>query len=182
MRKITERKVFLGALTPDGFVSFFSQIEDCYGLKKLYILKGGSGFGKSTLIKKFVAGLIKKHKDKNLTITHLICSADPNSTDGAIIHELGLAIIDGTSPHITDPKYPGLIGEIVDLAHCIDKTKIKTTPEELKPLMDKKAECYKNAIAELTKARNIHMVIESKMTGCLEFDKVDEVLEKLLNE
>ena len=43
------------------------------------------------------------------------CSADPESVDGIVIPSLNIACIDGTAPHIVDPKNPGAVDEIIHL-------------------------------------------------------------------
>ena len=178
-KKAIERKIFMGANTADGFVGWFDEIVDNYDLKKIYIIKGGSGVGKSTLIRRFAEGLQKIHK--TLTIDYLMCSADPSSYDGAIIHELGVAIMDGTSPHITDPKYPGVVEEIVDLAQFIDKAKVGATKEVFKEIMSKRRDCFLRAYDELKKARELHRKVEAFMTPAVDFERVDEVMEKLVS-
>ena len=182
MAKVTERKIFMGANTADGFVGFFDQIVDNYELKKIYIIKGGSGVGKSTFIKKFAQTMTQMFgKTKQLTIDYLMCSADPGSYDGAIIHEMGVALIDGTKPHITDPKYPGMVEEILDFAQFIDFAKIKATQAELKEMMARRAECFERAKIELEKARQLHRKVESYITPAVDFSKVDELFKQLVN-
>lgn len=43
------------------------------------------------------------------------CSSDNNSLDGVVIPALGIALMDGTAPHIVDPKNPGCVDEIIHL-------------------------------------------------------------------
>lgn len=174
----------MGANTPDGFVGFFDKMADNYPLKKLYILKGGSGVGKSTFIRNFAQHFITQatQTEAKLTVDYILCSADPDSYDGAILHEAGIAIIDGTSPHITDPKYPGLVEEIIDLAQFIDTKKIRATREKIRVLQDKRKECFRRATAELAQARIIHAEVETIFTASVDFKKVDRLLEKLISE
>jgi hypothetical protein len=47
------KHVFLSGNTCDGFTNFFGGLIDSYGLKRLYILKGGSGVGKSNFMQNF---------------------------------------------------------------------------------------------------------------------------------
>jgi len=178
MTKIIERNIFMGSNTADGFVGYYNQIVDNYPIDKLYILKGGSGVGKSTFIRKFAGAIIDAAKQDQtpLTVDYLICSADPSSVDGAIIHEHGIAILDGTYPHITDPKYPGLVEEIIDLAQFIDPTKIKISKDELQTMMAQRKDCFMRAYKELHTARELHHKVESIMTPSVDFKKVDEVL------
>ena len=181
MSKIITRKIFLGANTPDGFVGFFETMVDDYNLEKLYILKGGSGVGKSTFIRNFTNQIIEIYKDKtNLTIDYILCAADPSSYDGVIIHELRIGIIDGTRPHIADPKYPGLVDEIIDLAQFINPTKITANREELRTLIDQRKQCFVRATQELYNAREIHKQVESEFIPAMNFKRVNKVLTKLV--
>ena len=176
-----ERKFFISANTADGLVSFFDGIIDAYDLKKLYILKGGSGIGKSTFIKNFAKAF--EANSPNNHIDYFYCSGDPASLDGAIITNLGIGIVDGTAPHILDPKYPGVIDEIVNLGEFIDETKIKTKAK-LKITIDainkKKKMLYSQAFASLAEARKVHKELESYYSGCTDFGKVDALLQKIL--
>ena len=173
-----ERKLFLGANTPDGFVGYFDKIIEMYNLKKLYILKGGSGVGKSTFIKKFAEVFLAK--DKTLDVNYFYCSADPNSLDGAIIENLNVGIIDGTAPHITDPHYPGLIDEIIDLSQFIDPKKLACTREQIDEITAAKRKHYYNATAHLSKAREQHMQLEALYKPAVDFKRIDELLARLI--
>ena len=89
----------------------FGEIFSPDKLEKVYIIKGGPGTGKSHLIKSLAAAA----KEKNYDIEYFHCSADVNSLDGIIINDIKTAIIDGTAPHVTDPKYPGAVDIIVNV-------------------------------------------------------------------
>lgn len=179
MGKVVERKIFMGANTAEGFVGWFDQIVDNYDLKKIYIIKGGNGVGKSTFIKNFTQR-VGESGARPLTIDYLMCSADPNSFDGAIIHELGVAILDGTKPHIVDPKYPGVVEEIIDFARFIDSSKVSATKEQLRELMAERKQCFERAYVELRKARELHKKVESFMTPAVDFSGVDGLLDMLV--
>ena len=179
MKNITTRKIFLGSNTPDGFIGFMDSMVDNYPLEKIYILKGGSGVGKSTFIKRFADKVIAVNPEEKLTIEYIMCSADPTSFDGVIIHELGIAIIDGTNPHITDPKYPGVVEEIIDLAKFLDTSKLSVSKEHLRTLMNERKECFARAYHELNKARDLHMQVEKLMSGAMDFQKVDALLNEI---
>ena len=51
-------RFFLGANSPRGFVSLFSQLEHGEEAWRMFVMKGGPGSGKSTLMKKVAARLI----------------------------------------------------------------------------------------------------------------------------
>lgn len=183
---LKERKIFLGGNTPDGFVGFYDQVVDMYDLKKLYILKGGSGVGKSTFIRNFITKVVhhaqQQSVDGPLTIDWIYCSQEPTSLDGAIIHELKLGIIDGTRPHMTDPKYPGIVDQIIDLAQFIDNTKLINRKQELQLLMTKKKSHYNKAYEQLSKARQYHNKIEAIYTPCVDFNDMNKLLDRLVEE
>lgn len=86
---------FLGANTPDGFYSLFDSFLKEPQLRDVYVIKAGPGTGKSTFMKRIAAALT----GKDLTIHYITCSSDPASLDGIYVPELGMAVVDGTSPH-----------------------------------------------------------------------------------
>lgn len=48
-------------------------------------------------------------------IDHIYCSSDSNSLDGIIINNRKTAVVDGTSPHVIEPKAPGAVEEYINL-------------------------------------------------------------------
>ena len=171
---VNDRNLFLGANTADGFIGFYDKIVDMYDLKKLYILKGCPGGGKSTFIRKFAEAF------ENHPREFLICSGDPNSLDGVIIPDLKLGIIDGTAPHTVDPKYPGVVDEIVNLGEFIDFKKVTAGRRTLKELYGKKAENYKKAYMHLAAARRIHRKIESLYKNAIDFEGINLKLSQII--
>lgn len=88
-------RFFLGANSPDGFVSFYESLIDLDTANEVYIIKGGPGAGKSSFMKRAAAGLT----EAGLTTEFIVCSADPDSLDGVVFPEIGVAFVDGTQPH-----------------------------------------------------------------------------------
>lgn len=104
-------RFFLAANSPRGFVSFFDELYNPYTDRQPYIIKGGPGTGKSTLMKKIAAALAASGKSTE----EIYCSSDPQSLDGLICPEISFAIGDGTSPHVLEPKFPGAAENIINL-------------------------------------------------------------------
>ena len=121
---------FLGANTPFGFISLFDELYNPYENCRAYIIKGGPGTGKSTLMKKVCA----QAESRGLTTEKVYCSSDPDSLDGFIIPELGVSIADGTSPHTLEPKFPGACENIINLGECWDKAKLRNNADEIRTL------------------------------------------------
>jgi hypothetical protein len=101
-------KLFAGANTPEGFVSFFGDIAGM-NPNRVFIIKGGPGVGKSTFMSKIANDLIKMGYD----LEYYHCASDPDSLDAMVVPALGVAIMDGTAPHMIDPQYPGAVEELI---------------------------------------------------------------------
>lgn len=129
------------ANSADGFYSLYGEAYNEDDFKRLYILKGGPGTGKSTLLDSLAA---RAERD-GYEFETLLCSSDPASLDGIIIRSLGIAVIDGTPPHSQDPRYPGVCGEIINLGEFWDGGTLRRERRELEALFSQKAESYARA-------------------------------------
>jgi len=161
---VMERMIFMGANTPDGFTGFYDQIQKNYNLKKFYVLKGPGGSGKSTFIKKFVKKL------GSTQVEWLVCSGDPKSMDGAIMHDIGIAIVDGTEPHVVNS------GDIINLWKFVDDG------IDIYKYKKQKTKYYKLAYKYLGKARHAHNQIEDAYKGRVNFKEIDKLLEQVIME
>lgn len=110
MSKGRIREVYPGGNTSLGFYSYYDNIIGP-DATRIIIIKGGPGVGKSSFMKGLAADLNERGFDVELH--H--CSSDNNSLDGVVFPQIGVALIDGTSPHIVDPKNPGAVDEIIHL-------------------------------------------------------------------
>ena len=171
-----DKHLFLGANTADGLVHYFDRLVEMYDLKKLYILKGGNGVGKSTLMRKFARAF-----EDQCSITYLYCSGDPKSLDAVVIESLQVAIVDGTHPHPLEPKYPGLIDEIINLGEFIDSSKLTVTKSKIDEITAKKRAAYSAAFKKLSEARELHKKIEEFYTPAVDFKRVDELCDELIS-
>ena len=107
--------IFLGANTGRGFRSLYDETIDSLDPERLYILKGGAGCGKSSLMKRVAA----EGSARGLRVLRILCSGDPDSLDGVFLPDLGAALFDGTSPHVLEPDLVGQRGFYVDLSRFI---------------------------------------------------------------
>lgn len=113
-------RYFLCANTPQGFVSRMDQLADPEDGWRLFILKGGPGCGKSTMLSAVAEALGKL--DAHMELIH--CAADPDSLDAVIFPSLRVAVADGTPPHSIEPNYPGAFESLIDLTVCWDEQKL----------------------------------------------------------
>ena len=88
-------RYFLGANSPQGFYSLYSELLPPETASAVYILKGGPGCGKSTLMGRVAEQLARAGE----TVEYILCSGDPASLDGVVLPRLGAALVDGTAPH-----------------------------------------------------------------------------------
>jgi len=129
---------FAAANTSHGFKSYFGEIFSPLKFEHIYILKGGPGVGKSTLMKKVAV----KAGELGLSPTLYHCSSDPYSLDGVVIEKLGTAILDGTSPHTVDPTAAGVRETIVNMGECWDTGKLYESGRRIIELIKEKSACY----------------------------------------
>ncbi len=135
------RHMYPGGNTPNGFFSHYQYIIDNTTARRIFVLKGGPGTGKSTLMRKL--GLELAKRDFNIEFMH--CSSDNNSLDGIVIPELKIAMLDGTSPHMVDPVYPGTVDEIINLGQFWREEGFAESREAILILNKKIKGCYATA-------------------------------------
>ncbi|MCQ2435559.1 MAG: hypothetical protein MJ101_01490 [Clostridia bacterium] len=125
--KTNRTSYFAAAPTSDGFDSNFGEIFAPEKFDTLYVLKGGPGCGKSTLMKRIASEAQRRNTD------HIVyyCSADTSSLDGVILPQLATAVVDGTAPHTVDAAYPGAVEIIVDLGACFDRKRLSEVRDRI---------------------------------------------------
>ena len=132
---------FAAANTENGFYSLFDEIFSPERLRRIYILKGGPGSGKSTMMKTIGA----QAEQRGWETEYIDCSSDPDSLDGILIPALQTAVLDGTSPHIQDPVYPGAVERTVNLGAAFDSAGLEKKREQIHTLIGRKKEYYQTA-------------------------------------
>ena len=70
-------------------------------------------------------------EDNLQAVEYLHCSSDPDSLDGIVCRELGFAMVDGTRPHIVDPKLPGTADSILNLGVFLDEGVLSKKKEDI---------------------------------------------------
>ena len=151
------RHMFAGTITPNGFVHFFKQIMPLERARARYFLKGSSGSGKSTFIKK-IAALLDAN---NFNVDLFHCANDIDSLDALSVDSLGLCMIDSTAPHPLDPEIHIAIDKVIDFAEFIDKQKISPFADEIKDLLLKKEALSGEILGYLSIAGKIYSVNNS---------------------
>lgn len=143
---------FLGSNTPQGFVSRFDQLGTPLDGWHKFVIKGGPGTGKSSLMKK-VAQALQEAGDPLVEQIH--CSSDPDSLDGVISNKFKISIADGTPPHVIEPKYPGAFESVVNLTDCWDEDRLQRDRREIVDLCAKNSACHDRCCRFLTAASSL---------------------------
>lgn len=145
------RHLFPGNNTSQGFFSYFAYILPLPQTKRFYCLKGGPGVGKSTLLKHIGDRMALEGFD----LEYMHCASDPDSLDGLVIPALGVALVDGTAPHVTDPVYPAAVDEIVNLGEYWDDEGIRENRDEIVRISGENKQQYKHAYKYLAAAKSL---------------------------
>ena len=101
---------FLGANSKDGFYSLYGGFC-CAPGDYLTVIKGGPGTGKSGFMRK----IGRAAEARGLDAEYVLCSGDPDSLDGVYIPALHRGWVDGTAPHVIEPRRFGIDGDYVNL-------------------------------------------------------------------
>jgi hypothetical protein len=165
---------FAGGNTAKGFYSLYD--SNLKGLERLFILKGGPGSGKSTIMKK----IGQEWLDKDYDIEYLHCSSDNDSIDGVIIPALKIGIVDGTAPHVIEPKAPGAIEEYVNLGAAWDSQQLASERAAIIKLTNARSKSFEKAYTLFAEALKIHDEWEDIYKSNIDFAKLNGLTNKLI--
>ena len=160
------------------FRSNFEKIFSLQKLEKLFVIKGGPGTGKSTIMKK-----LAKEFSNCSDITNILCSSDPGSLDGLILSKNGVsvAIADGTSPHAIEPTYPGAFEDIINLGESFNFEELGNKKNEIINLvLDKKNE-YKKAYFMLGVAGDLYEYVSKYLLNNDIYIEAEDITKKIID-
>ncbi|MGM9521093.1 MAG: hypothetical protein ACI3VB_01270 [Oscillospiraceae bacterium] len=126
MEKNFEARFFLGSNSPTGFFSLYDGFTDPE-TDMLYIIKGGPGSGKST----FMRTIAEKVHNAGQPVEYIHCSGDPDSLDGVYFPTMNTGYVDGTAPHVIEPKYAGVSETYVNIGAFYDTDALSQKKEEI---------------------------------------------------
>lgn len=172
----TVRHYYAGGNTAKGFYSFYdSVLKD---LDRLYILKGGPGTGKSTLMKNIGSMM----EEKGYSVEYLHCASDNNSIDGVLLPDHEIGIVDGTAPHVIEPKAPGVIEEYVNLGEAWDSKKLRKFKNEILELNNRITEKFTAAYQSFENSLLAHDDIEDIYITNMDFNEADALTNELISQ
>ncbi len=126
-------RYFLGNNTGRGFVENYT--SELKGKRRVVLLKGGPGTGKSSILKR----IAKEARDRGYDYELWYCSGDPDSLDGVYVKDTNAIVMDATAPHATGADLPVMRDKIYDLATSLSCDKLDKHRADIeKCIFDKK--------------------------------------------
>lgn len=158
------RHLFPGGNTPQGFFSYYNYIVPA-DTGRIFVFKGGPGTGKSTFMKRIGNTLA----DMGYAVEFHHCSSDNNSLDGVVVPALEVAFIDGTAPHIVDPRYPGCVDEVINLGDFWNGPQITANKQNIISCTALIGENFQRAYRYLAAAKAVYDDWEALSSKALDF-------------
>lgn len=170
------KNYYAGGNTAKGFQSLFD--SNLNNLERVFILKGGPGTGKSSLMKK----VGEEWVNKGYSIEYLHCSSDNQSIDGVINRELQVGIVDGTAPHVIEPKAPGAVEEYVNLGEAWDSNKLAVHKKEILELSEQVSNSFQRAYQLFAEGLKIHDEWEVFYIKNMDFKEANKLTEEVIQQ
>lgn len=164
-----EQCYFSGSNSGDGFHNYFDGVVPMWAhLNRYFMIKGGPGVGKSTLMKR----VAEKAEEAGEEVERFYCSGDPDSLDAVRLVKRGVVFADATSPHAMDPQFPGAVEEIVNLGEQIDRNRIIKYRDEVEALTKKNKSSYRRGYAFLHAAKALEEERYREIADCADKEKL----------
>lgn len=173
---LSVKHYFVCANSSAGFWNFFPEALE--PMERVYILKGGPGTGKSTLMKRLGTYLWEKGED----VDYIHCSSDPASLDGVLFRRQKLAVVDGTAPHIIEPTAPGAKEEYLNLGTLWDSKKLIPHRGEILRYQDWISNCYTGVYRFLAEAKEIHDKWERVYRENTDYQRLNQLTQEFLDQ
>ena len=169
-----EEKYFVASNSADGFCSYYKNAFDIEKFNRIYAIKGGSGTGKATFMKK----VAREAEKRGFSVRYIYCSSDAESLDAVIIKDLGIAVLDGTAPHIYEPRLVGAVDTIVDLGRFLNEGRLFSKREQINSLSKKKGGHFTAAYKYLAAYRELSENMEKLIIPAVNFDKIRKYISR----
>ncbi|RXT08113.1 PRK06851 family protein [Ammoniphilus sp. CFH 90114] len=166
---------YAGGNTARGFKHFYD--SNLQGLDRLFILKGGPGTGKSSLMK----SIAEKYSQQGYNLELLHCSSDNDSIDGVLIPGLKVGIVDGTAPHVIEPKAPGAVEQYVNLGSAWDVEKLFVHKNQIQKISAQVSTTFENAYSLFAQALKIHDEWEKIFIENMNFSEANKLTLELID-
>lgn len=169
-----KEKYFAASNSSEGFCSYYDGVFNPEKLYKIYVIKGGSGTGKAFFMKE----IAKAAELNGFSVRYIYCSSDAQSLDGIIINEQKIAVLDGTAPHVYEPKYIGAVEVFVNLAEFLDERILTASRKIIEKISNEKKLGFEKVYRELKAYQVLTQNIETLILPCLKLEKIKKYVQR----
>jgi len=170
--------MFPGGNTSRGFFSYYSYILEQEEAKRIIVIKGGPGVGKSSFMKKIAEEML----DRGYDVEYMHCSSDNNSLDGLVIPSIKVALLDGTAPHVVDPQNPGVVDEIIHLGDYWNESGMRANRDAVLRENKEVGRFFARAYRYIKAAAEVYEDTAVINSWAMDDAKVNAVSEKLISD
>jgi hypothetical protein len=110
----------------------------------------------------------KEMQERGFDVEYHHCASDNESLDGLVVPALGIAFMDGTAPHIVDPRHPGAVDEIIHLGSFWNEAGMRRNKGSIIKLSAEIGRLFKQAYRLLAVAKVYLEALES-------YDNLDSI-------
>lgn len=167
------KEYFAGGNTADGFINYLPYAAE--GRKRIWILRGCPGCGKSTFMRRIYALASEQGCECEL----IRCSSDPQSLDGVVIPEMSFAVFDGTAPHTLGVKYPLVLEREIDLS-AFSSEPANCVRQAVTELSDRKKALYRRGYMLLRSAELLKNAFHDSAAEYIRTDKLRSFVSRRL--
>jgi hypothetical protein len=165
-----ERRLFAGAVTPQGLVNFYPSILQ--GISSFHFLTGDPGSGKSFLLEQIRNAVLQA----GYSVEVYCCAFDPRRIDAVVVPDGKVAFLKATYPHSfsLSPAETGHTRDIIALSRYAKPRELKSTAAERNESLDRFWQIVHGAVEVLRKAKRVHDRLEEYYIGAMDFELVAE--------
>ena len=180
LRHLDEDCCFAASNSAHGFHSFYAEFFDDVDVERVFVIKGGPGTGKSRFMREVSAYAAARGWQSRM----IYCSSDADSLDGVILQkgERRWALLDGTSPHVYEPKSPGVREELINLGEFWDSDRLVASREEIGRQNRIKQEGYRRAYRYLSAYSSILENYKSRILPHVRMQSISDYAKKLISQ
>ena len=161
-------KYFIASNSADGFCSYYASAFESSKFSSIYVIKGGPGTGKSFFMKE----VARRAEERGMSVRYIYCSSDPDSLDAIIIPEMALAILDGTHPHIYEPRLVGTVESILDFGAFLNTDMLKKSRKTIEIITSQKQRGFERLYRYLAAYRELCENVYSLVKPCVKIEKI----------
>ncbi len=172
-------RFFISANSGEGFYSLYDSVFQNEKFDKIYVIHGGPGTGKSTLMHR----ISESAKQVGAECQEIICSSDPDSLDGLILNfdQKKIGVLDGTAPHPRIISAPGATEVLWNLGDYWDEEKLEKAKHEIFNENKKKRRAYHSAYTLLHAAESCHAEIKHMLLENFDIEKAESQIQRSMH-